>query len=44
MLIFILSKFNVLGEGHRNPLNERKRVSLGKSYAEGHKRTQEDRL
>jgi len=44
MLIFILSKFNALGEGNRNPLNERKPVSLGKDYAEDHKQTQEDRL
>jgi hypothetical protein len=37
MLIFILSKFNAVGEGHRNPLNERQLISLGKSYAEGHR-------
>jgi hypothetical protein len=42
MLIFILSKFNAVGEGH-NPLNETKPVSLCKSYAEGHKQTQDDK-
>jgi hypothetical protein len=44
MLILILSKFSVLGEGYRNPLNERKLVSLGKIYAEGHTQSQEDWL
>jgi hypothetical protein len=44
MLIFILSKFNAVGEGHRIPLNERQPISLDKNYAEGHKQTQEEML